>query len=96
MSQSRRWAALALTLAFLVPGGTANAKEVYPNEGGQWIYGASWPQAYSNYYHATRCHGSTVASDSKTSRSVDIRPGKWSDEHIWWYSGAARYYYRVC
>lgn len=88
--------ALICMLISLIPISSASAAEAWPNEGGHWIYGAISPQAYSNYYHANRCHGSTVAASNKRLRTVDIAPGKWAEAHIWWYEGTAQYYYRVC
>ena len=90
-------ALISILATLMIPMSAASAAEAWPNEGGHWIYGNNNRiQAYSNYYHAEKCHGSTVTSDNKTSHSIDTAPGKWTDQHIWWYSGQPRFYYRVC
>lgn len=97
MKMKKALAALALTGALSSVAGAAVAATVYPIEGGQWNYGFTGVDSYSDYLHNARCHGSTVINDWGTSRSVDTSPGYWSNARV----GATpwtnnNYYYRVC
>ncbi|WP_086823748.1 lactococcin 972 family bacteriocin [Allokutzneria sp. NRRL B-24872] len=74
-------AALTLTLgasapamAWLHPGSTTQ----YPSEGGTWQYGFWNVKVRSYYYHASRCHGSTVEYNGGRQRSVDTAAGRTS------------------
>jgi len=74
--------------------GTALAATEYPN-GGVWTYGASNGGAFSNYYHGSKYHSSTVVSrrDSRSSKGFAYA-GKTS--YAWistgWGEPAAFYY----
>ncbi|MDV6013001.1 lactococcin 972 family bacteriocin [Haloechinothrix sp. LS1_15] len=46
--------------------------------GGEWHYGTSAFSGYSNYYHGTRCHGSTAISGDNIVRSPDTPAGNWA------------------
>ena len=64
----------------LVSVSTAFATTTYPSEGGKWDYGVSpLTTVYSNYYHATRTHGSTACNGiGGCTRSVDTQRGNTS------------------
>lgn len=87
--------------ASLAVGGAtaAYATTNYPAQGGTWTYGlsAGLISPYSNYWHGSRCHGSTVSTDWASSRSIDVRAGQTSHAQA---SGNAlthnNYYFRVC
>ena len=81
---------------FSVSGNVSPAYEVFPNEGGTWQYGTNLVKMWSNYWHTSRCHGSSVYTDTNKNVSVDIAPGYWSYAQLHWYDSSARYYYRVC
>lgn len=51
--------------------------------GGTWNYGTTVGAGWSNYYHTSKCHGSSAYSGSKSGRDHNVRPGKESQVHIW-------------
>lgn len=81
------------------PAWVAPGKHVqYPSEGGTWEYGF-WNVKYRSYYTVNKCHGSTVKSGSRTSRSADTASGKKSIAELWAVNNPGadpHYYYRVC
>ncbi|MFE7116210.1 lactococcin 972 family bacteriocin [Streptomyces sp. NPDC057654] len=68
---------IAVAAGVLIVAGAAPAlatvKEV---GGGTWDYGAGTSQVWSNYYHPTKCHGST--SVGKTIQSDTAPKDEWS------------------
>lgn len=72
------------------------AYEAFPNEGGTWQYGANPVKMWSNYWHASKCHGSSVYTNTNKSVSIDTAAGQWSYAQLWVYDSSARYYYRIC
>ncbi|MBB4071312.1 lactococcin 972 family bacteriocin [Canibacter oris] len=78
----------------------ANAVVTYPAEGGTWDYGVDSSTIWSNYYHSTRSHGSSVRNcHGSLTRSPNVGPGHWS--HATRYDGCTGWfktdqaYYRV-
>lgn len=70
----------------------------YPSQGGTWEYGF-WNVKYRSYYTVKRCHGSTVISGDRKSRSVDTASGRTSIAELWAINNPGadpHYYYRVC
>ncbi|MGQ4569456.1 lactococcin 972 family bacteriocin [Dermabacteraceae bacterium P9123] len=70
----------------------------YPNKGGVWEYGF-WDLKYRSYYTVGRCHGTTVKSGSRVSRSTKTAAGKKSVAELWTINNPwanPQYYYRVC
>ncbi|MGO4586217.1 lactococcin 972 family bacteriocin [Arthrobacter sp. 2RAF6] len=97
MNMKKALAGLALTGALSSVAGTAVAATQYPVEGGHWNYGFNGVGIYSDYFHGSRCHGSSVWNDWGNNRSIDVSPGQWSNSWL----GATpwtnnKYYYRVC
>lgn len=80
--------------AWVMPGSNTQ----YPSEGGVWEYGF-WDVKYRSYYTVDRCHGSTVISGDRTSRSIDTASGETSIAELWAVNNPKadpHYYYRVC
>ncbi|WP_431520211.1 lactococcin 972 family bacteriocin [Bifidobacterium pseudolongum] len=69
--------------------------EAFPVEGGTWQYGRNLVKAWSNYYHPTKPHASTVTSGNKRSVSANTRAGYWSYATLNGFYSSANYYYRV-
>lgn len=46
--------------------------------GGTWHYGTDLFSGYSNYYHETRCHGSSAESGPNYVRDHNVSAGMWS------------------
>jgi len=93
-------AVVALTAVLMGSGAAAAfATTNYPAEGGTWTYGLSpgLITPYSNYYHPSRCHGSSVYDDWGSASSINTAGGHQSQAST---SGTIfthnRYYYRVC
>lgn len=65
-------------------------------DGGTWDYGTGNGIVWSNYYHAKKCHGSSVTGASGLRRSPDTRAGAWAN--VWDYDtrGVDHAYYRFC
>lgn len=84
--------ALAAT-AVLGAGGAANATTQWP-EGGTWIYDATGTTNYSNYYHSSAKHRSSVSNRLGTVRSADAARGYWSyaSQTVYTYGNNAYYY----
>ncbi|MCW3741863.1 lactococcin 972 family bacteriocin, partial [Burkholderia cenocepacia] len=63
MKQTVKKLALVASIAATLGGGVAVASAAvqYP-EGGVWTYGSGNGGAYSNYYHPSKYHSSTVVS----------------------------------
>lgn len=59
------------------------AYEAFPNEGGTWQYGANPVKMWSNYWHANKCHGSSVYTNTNKSVSIDTAAGHWSYAQLW-------------
>lgn len=81
-----------------ISGGTlvSPLAEAYPAEGGTWQYGSNPAKMWSNYWHTSRCHGSSVVTSTAKSRSIDTASGHWSYAQIWGHGFGIKYYYRVC
>lgn len=90
-------ATLTLTGVLCSIAGTAVAATQYPTQGGTWNYGLNGAGAYSDYYHGSLCHGSSVYTDWDNDRSIDVVPGRWANAFAWgnWWTNN-RYYYRTC
>lgn len=99
MQRTKRSLSVALiTVALTLTGGAAFAATQYPAEGGQWNYGlTAGVHAYSDYYHPSQCHGSSVYNDWGNNRSIDTAGGQWATSALgaspWTHNS---YYYRVC
>ncbi|MET8813121.1 lactococcin 972 family bacteriocin [Streptomyces sp. NPDC004549] len=65
-------AAGVLVMAGAVPA-LATVKNI---DGGTWDYGAGTATVWSDYYHPSKCHGST--SIGKTTQSDTAPKGDWS------------------
>jgi lactococcin 972 family bacteriocin len=76
MTAKRILAGLALTGALCSVTGTAVAATQYPVQGGTWNYGLNGAGAYSDYYHGSVCHGSSVYTDWDNDRSIDVAGGR--------------------
>ena len=77
-------ALLALGLA-AGTAGTAMAAVVSAG-GGTWDYGIAslFPSTnWSNYYHVSRAHGSSVEGDEGLKRSPNVTAGRWSYASAW-------------
>lgn len=96
MNIKRTIAALALTGALSGVAGAAVADTQYPADGGQWNYGFTGVDIYSDYL-AYRCHGSSVMNDWGYNSSINVASGYWSNARLgatpWTHNS---YYYRVC
>ncbi|GAA3852586.1 lactococcin 972 family bacteriocin [Streptomyces sp. NPDC003631] len=66
-------AAGALVIAAATP---ALATITYPAEGGTWDHGAGTAIVWSDYYHGSKCHGSTAVG--KYIDSDEAASGSWS------------------
>lgn len=93
-SKLKSTAVLALAIAsFGTLSGVAAATQ-YPG-GGVWTYGASNGGAYSNYYHGSKYHSSTVVSRKNSNSSKGYaNAGRTSYAYIrtTWGEQAAFYY----
>ena len=69
--------------------------EGFPAEGGTWQYGRNLIKAWSNYFHPSKVHASTVTSGNKKSVSPNTRAGYWSYATLNGFYSTANYYYRV-
>lgn len=78
--RSKGLAAGVLSASLVLGGASAALATVaYPPEGGTWEYGTSSNVVYSNYYHATRSHGSSVKNcHGSLTRSPTVLKGAWS------------------
>ena len=91
-----------LTAAMVLGGATAAfATTEYPAEGGRWDYGyiAVSQTMNSDYYHDSRCHGSSVKHGvDRWDRSVDTAGGYTAHAGLGWVGvwDNREYYYRVC
>jgi len=91
--------AASLVAALVLSGGAAAvAATQYPSMGGTWNYGlAGGVHAYSDYFHSSRCHGSTVINDWGRNRSIDVAGGRWANAgHRATPLTGNQYYFRVC
>lgn len=72
--------AVVTMVSLLASVGVADAAVEYPKEGGKWEYGTDGPSIWSNYYHKTRSHGSSVRNcHGDLTRSPVVNPGQWSN-----------------
>lgn len=73
----------------------ASATVTYPAAGGRWEYGLGSTGNYSNYFHQTRAHGSTVSYSAQTARSIKVAAGVESRARInnWVWPGCQYYYW---
>ncbi|MER6250525.1 lactococcin 972 family bacteriocin [Streptomyces sp. NPDC001584] len=84
-------AAVALVVAAATPALAASVK----TGGGTWNYGVSGGYVWSNYYHETACHSSSVQGDYYSSSgnvgaaawSQASATDKWSGNQSWWSKG---------
>lgn len=75
--------------------GVAAAREITQVGGGTWYHGLTPSYVYSDYFHSTRCHGSTAVG-TYTVRSATMGPGytsKASAPRAGWGNES---YWRVC
>lgn len=90
----------AMVLGMVMAAGTtgvALAAEQFPAEGGSWQYGDNGFRAYSNYWHASKTHGSSVSAGNKTSTSICTARNKWSYAQVNMPgTSAPAYHYRLC
>ncbi len=99
MSSLKRKAA-SLVLAGAISIGSAAvamAATAYPAQGGRWDYGLSGTTYFSNYWHPSANHGSSVIVNGVLNRSACSAPNVTStaSRFAWpWYSRSA--YYRIC
>ena len=97
----KKLAAIAAAAAMLIPSAAAVADQaytVYPDVGGEWQYGEKGVrEAWSNYWHGDRGHGSEVRRGWwDVSRSPDIAAGNWSYARLRWKSvGTYSWYFHV-
>lgn len=97
MKQTVKKLALVVSLVATLGGGVAavaSAAAQYP-EGGVWTYGSGNGGAYSNYYHPSKYHSSTVVS-RKTGSSDKGYAGAGGTSRAWirtsWGEKVAFYY----
>ena len=96
MKQTVKKLALVASLVATLGGGVAVASAVvkYPG-GGVWTYGSANGGAYSNYYHPSKYHSSTVVS-RKTGSSDKGYAGAGGTSRAWirtsWGEKVAFYY----
>ncbi len=83
MKQTVKKLALVASIAATLGGGVsvASAAVQYP-EGGVWTYGSGNGGAYSNYYHPSKYHSSTVVS-RKTGSSDKGYAGAGGTSRAW-------------
>ncbi|MFV0556188.1 MAG: lactococcin 972 family bacteriocin [Lactovum sp.] len=81
---------LAVVMALATGGVTALAYTSYVG-GGTWNYGNYVGYAYSDYYHGSKDHSSTVIVGNRSNRDLAGR-GDWSQAGLWTKSGASYYY----
>ncbi|MFG2562751.1 lactococcin 972 family bacteriocin [Streptomyces sp. NPDC048496] len=85
-------AAGALVVAAATP---ALATITYPAEGGTWDHGAGTAIVWSDYYHGSKCHGSTAVG--KYIDSDEAAKGSWSfAQATVALSGNKAYYNTMC
>ncbi|MEU2338512.1 lactococcin 972 family bacteriocin [Streptomyces sp. NPDC006654] len=86
----------AAAAGVLVVAGAAPALATTVNVGGgTWDYGAGTATVWSDYYHSTKCHGST--SVGKTIQSDTASKGNWSITQVESaLSGNETYYKTTC
>lgn len=67
-------------------------------DGGTWYYGTDWSVVWSNFYHPTRCHGSSVRTYNGliTVRSARTAPGRWSHAQVRRSTDTNEAYYWFC
>ncbi|WP_411977184.1 lactococcin 972 family bacteriocin [Streptomyces decoyicus] len=82
----------ALVLATATP---ALATITYPPEGGTWDHGADATWVWSDYYHGSKCHGSTSVGEY-TRRSPNTPAGQESFTGVPAKLSGNRSYYRIC
>jgi lactococcin 972 family bacteriocin len=75
-------------------GTIVQATTAYPSEGGQWNYGYTVLGAYSDYFHSSKKHGSTVVNSSTgVKNDATANAGYWSQAFLQTtYSGCSFYY----
>ncbi|MGW4207332.1 lactococcin 972 family bacteriocin [Lentzea sp. NPDC004789] len=49
---------------------------------GVWNYGRYPTRAYSNYYHESKCHGSSAYLGDRSARDFNVAPGKESQAGV--------------
>lgn len=70
-------AVIAAGVIGAAPAVSAVATTEYP-DGGTWVYDANGSTNYSNYYHASKKHRSSVQNCNGLVRSTDAVGGLWS------------------
>ncbi|RBQ14148.1 hypothetical protein DP939_42065 [Spongiactinospora rosea] len=65
------------------PGGGVTTLEVKNVGGGQWHYGTSLTEGFSNYYHERNCHGSSAVSGRNYVQDYDVPRLQWSRAGVW-------------
>jgi hypothetical protein len=75
----------------------------YPTAGGTWTYGFWNAKVHSQYYHPSKCHGSTAKfwNGSSWSRDSDnSNAGYWTNAQVGaynlWYTDDQYYYRSYC
>lgn len=80
MAHTLKRAAATLVIAAGLTAGTASVATAAISYvgGGTWYHGLTSGRVYSDYFHATRCHGSTAVG-TYTVTSAAMLPGKTSE-----------------
>lgn len=76
MRSKRNLKVLVAAGALVIAGATPAMATVVNVGGGTWDYGAGTAVVWSDYYHGSKCHGST--SVGKTIDSDEAAKGSWS------------------
>ncbi|AWE42965.1 lactococcin 972 family bacteriocin [Actinobaculum sp. 313] len=80
MKVGKRIKSVVLAVGLVLGTGSAALAERQYASGGEWVYGKRGVGvAFSDYYHGSRCHGSSITREGKIqARSAATTAGKWS------------------